>query len=491
MDTVEDHRIGSLLVSLGHITQEQKKTILYEQLTCCELFGELALQKRMVSENDLYQVLSKIYKLKFIDLDFFKIDLQVTQLLPNNIADLCVAIPFAKSRYEISVAISDPGNVDKIDAINRAISQYKVTFYISSKQKILRAIALTRNENVDDYTAIPYLNGLLSFAVERNASDLHFTPTEDIVVVKARLDGVLQDIKEFPITIWGRIKSRLKVIANLNIAESRKPQSGHTSLFINEKKIDLRISTHPSIFGECIAIRILDSSCGLKKLDELKFPTEDVVFLNRIMQNSHGIFLIVGPTGSGKTTTLYSLLQGINNGNLNIMTLEDPVEFQIPGIKQLDLRDEGLITFADGIKSILRQDPDVILVGEIRDEHTAKAVLRASLTGRLVLATLHSATPIEALQRLSDLELDMRELSTQLLGIFSQRLLRKKANGIYSKRIPVSEYFECDKTVKNKIAINSFDIGLTKSFKTSINALISQKLTDEAEVIRVLGHAYL
>lgn len=487
----EEQRIGDLLISLGYITQEQKKAILYEQHTSYELFGEIAIRHNMIPERELYQILSQIYNVKFVDLDFLELDPYITTLLPREIGEYCIAIPFEQRQYELCVAISDPGDINKVDAVISAIPQYKIAFYICSKQKILRAIALTRNEDVTECSAVPYLNGLLNIAIERCASDLHFTPTEELVIVKARIDGVLQEIKSFSITMWGRIKSRLKVMANLNIAESRKPQSGHSTLLLNEKKVDFRISTHPSIFGECIAVRILDSSNGRKCLDELDFPHEDIVFFSRIMQNSHGVFLIVGPTGSGKTTTLYSLLQKINNGTLNIMTLEDPVEFQIPGIKQLDLRDEGLISFADGIKSILRQDPDVILVGEIRDEHTAKAVLRASLTGRLVLATLHSATPIEALQRLSDLGLDMRELSTQLIGIFSQRLLRRKINGIYFKRLPVTEYFECNKTARDKIAKRLFDIELTKSFKSSIKELVGRGLTDEEEVIRVLGHAYL
>ena len=486
MDTIDKQKIGNLLISLGYITEEQKKAILYEQSSNYDLFGEIAIKKRIVHENDLYQVLSKLYKVKFVDLDFLKINPKVAKLLPQDVADHCIAIPFELKKYVLHIAMSDPGDTDKIDTISRVIPQYNLVFYISSRQKILRAIALTRNEGITEHSAVPYLNGLLSLAVEQGASDLHFMPTEDLIIVKARINGILQEIKSFPATMWGRIRSRLKVISNLNIAESRRPQSGHATILINEKKVDLRISTHPSIFGECVAVRILDANNGLRRLDELNFPPEDISFFNKIMQNSHGMFLIVGPTGSGKTTTLYSLLQEINDGSLNIMTLEDPVEFQIPGIKQLDLRDEGLISFADGIKSILRQDPDVILVGEIRDENTAKAVLRASLTGRLVLATLHSSTPIEALQRLSDLGVDMHELATQLRGIFSQRLLRQADH-----RVPVSEYFECNKEIRAKIAANSFDIKLNKSFRESVKVLISSGLVEPAEVIRVLGHAYL
>ena len=213
MDTIDKQKIGNLLISLGYITEEQKKAILYEQSSNYDLFGEIAIKKRIIHENDLYQVLSKLYKVKFVDLDFLKINPEVAKLLPQDVADRCIAIPFELKKYGLHIAMSDPGDTDKIDTISRVIPQYNLVFYISSRQKILRAIALTRNEDITEHSAVPYLNGLLSLAVEQRASDLHFMPTEDLIIVKARINGTLQEIKSFPATMWERIRSRLKVIS--------------------------------------------------------------------------------------------------------------------------------------------------------------------------------------------------------------------------------------------------------------------------------------
>ncbi|MDR1236162.1 MAG: Flp pilus assembly complex ATPase component TadA, partial [Holosporaceae bacterium] len=290
-----------------------------------------------------------------------------------------------------------------------------------------------------------------------------------------------------------RIKSKLKLISNLNITENRRPQSGHTRIHLAGKTIDLRISTHPGIFGENFVVRIFDLSNGVNSLIDLGFSSEDFLWLRRVISFPSGIFLIVGPTGSGKTTTLYSLLKEINSASINVMTLEDPVEYQIEGIKQLDLREEGILSFADGVRSILRQDPDVMLVGEIRDEATAATAVRASLTGRLVLATLHAATPIEGIRRLLDLGLKLSDFIPNLIGIFSQRLVRRSDNVElgYRGRFPLTEYiFFSEELKKNILEHESINMcKVDKSFQNSWKEAVDCNLTDLNEIRRVFGSA--
>jgi type IV pilus assembly protein PilB len=280
-------------------------------------------------------------------------------------------------------------------------------------------------------------------------------------------------------------------MANLNITENRRPQSGHTRIYLAGKTIDLRISTHPGIFGENFVVRIFDLSDGVASLSQLGFPQEDFLWLKRAISFPNGIFLIVGPTGSGKTTTLYSLLKEINSFSVNIMTLEDPVEYQIEGIKQLDLREEGILSFSDGVRSILRQDPDIMLIGEIRDEATAASAIRASLTGRLVMATLHASTPIEGLRRLLDLGLKLSDFVPSMIGIFSQRLARYLEDGEYRRRFPLTEYLYFSEELKNNL-LEHEDISICKvdkTFRASAKEAIARNLTDWAEIKRIFGDA--
>lgn len=485
----EDKKIGELMVEDGHISEAQRNAVLYEQRSSYELFGELAVKMNFISEDTLCSVLKEIYDLPVVDLDFVRVDNQFDDLLPYNVLSSLRVFPFYAEKHIAKIAIADPGNVCVLDEVCRYLKSYNVQWFITSRQKIERAIELARSD--DQSNPITFLNGIIFLAIEKAASDLHFEPSENDVRVRARINGILYDIKHVSKNIWPKVKSRLKIISNLNIAESRRPQSGHARINVGGKDIDLRVSTHPNIFGESVAIRILDANTGLKKLSDLKFKEHEATFLRKSIKNPHGIFLIVGPTGSGKTTTLYSLLQELNTNQLNIMTLEDPIEYQIDGIRQLDLRDEGIISFSDGIRSILRQDPDVILVGEVRDEHTASAILRASLTGRLVLATLHSATPSEAIKRLANLGVDMKELSSQLIGIFSQRLLREVTENGYGERFPVTEYIKVTDDIKKRIYDFNSTIVPTHSFKQSIEQALSEWKTNIEEVQRVLGNAYI
>lgn len=480
-------KIGELMVCRELLSNEQKNLILYEQRTSYELFGEIAVKLNMISEENLHKILCEIYDVSFVDLDY--VDITDLGILPYSALETCNAFPFNINGYTVSVAFSDPGNLENIDKICNILDNFNVEIYLSSRQKINRALEIIKNNEHRDPISI--VNNILNLAIDKFASDLHFEPNSCSVSVLYRINGILTKFQDISFGNWGKIKSRLKIISNLNIAESRRPQSGHARININGQNVDLRISTHPSVFGESMVIRILNADAGLKRLSELNFNDKDIEFLKIPIRRSHGIFLIVGPTGSGKTTTLYSLLQELRGKNLNIMTLEDPVEYQIDGIRQMDLKDEGILSFSDGIRSILRQDPDVILVGEVRDESTAAAIVRASLTGRLVFATLHSATPIEALKRLANLGVDMKEFANQLIGVFSQRLVRHFDGCQYGKRIPISEYFLANEAVKKMIFNGNFDTNLRQTFADSARNLLDKNLTNIEEINRVLGDGYI
>ncbi|MBO4405572.1 MAG: Flp pilus assembly complex ATPase component TadA [Alphaproteobacteria bacterium] len=501
--------IGEIFLERGLVSQEQISAIANKKSN--RLFGQKAVELGLVSEEDLVNILSEIYRIETVSLEFLYIREETLKLLKTETAVQCCAIAFFEDENAIKVAIADPGDIVAIDKIRSEIkfksqtngtkpneSQIKnqspkkereVKFFIAKESEILRFIEIMKSDSeLMEFNPLILLNKIIFKASERKASDIHFEPMENLVRVRFRIDGILKSFQIIEKESWNRIQSRLKLIANLDITENRRPQSGHTRIHLAGKIIDLRISTHPGIFGENFVIRIFDLSSGIKSLAELNFDYDDFCWLKKAISHPNGILLIIGPTGAGKTTTLYSLLQSLNSSDLNIMTLEDPVEYQIEGIRQLDIQEEGIVTFADGIKSILRQDPDIILIGEIRDESTAAMAVRASLTGRLVIATLHAATPLEGIRRLQDFKLNLSDFIPSLIGIFSQRLVRYKKGSGYRERFPISEYVFFSEQLKNKILSGDLNFELDKTFETSAKNAVSKNLTDIQEIKRVLGH---
>lgn len=483
-------RIGESFLSSGKLTKEQVDIVLNSQRNSHELFGERAVELGFLSESDLVLFLSKIYKIKAIDLDFMYIDKNTLFSIEYEIAERAVAVPFFKDRNVIQIAIADPGNIQLIDMLADYFYGLNVEFFVAKKNAILKFIEIIKC-NVSDFDRNPLLllNKIIFKSIEKGGSDIHFEPHENFVQIRVRIDGVLQILQSVDVEIWERMQTRLKLISNLNITENRRPQSGHTRIFLAGKNVDLRVSTHPGIYGEDFVVRIFDLSNGVKKLSELGFPKDDFLWLKNILKHPSGIFLIVGATGSGKTTTLYSLLNEINSPDINIMTLEDPVEYLIPGARQLDLREGGILSFSDGVKSILRQDPDVLLIGEIRDEKTAASALRAALTGRLVLSTLHASTPREGIRRLLDLKLSLSDFLPSLIGIFSQRLVRYKIDGEYKGRFPITEYIYFNQEIRDNL-LKTNDIYMCKNeknFQDSARYAIENCMTDEQEIKRILG----
>lgn len=479
--------IGEIFLERDLVSQEQISAIANKKSN--RLFGQKAVELGLISEEDLVDILSEIYRIEIISLEFLYIKKETLKLLKTETAVECCAVAFFEDQHSVKIAISDPGNIIAIDKIRSQIKNREVKFFIAKESEILRFLEIMKSDNeLIESNPMMLLNKILFKASEQKASDIHFEPMENLVRVRFRIDGILKSFQIIEKESWNRIQSRLKLIANLDITENRRPQSGHTRIHLAGKTIDLRISTHPGIFGENFVIRIFDLSSGIKSLAELNFDYDDFCWLKKAISYPNGIFLIIGPTGAGKTTTLYSLLQSLNSSNLNIMTLEDPVEYQIEGIRQLDIQEEGIVTFADGIRSILRQDPDIILIGEIRDEATAAMAVRASLTGRLVIATLHAATPLEGIRRLQDFKLKLSDFIPSLIGIFSQRLIRYKKGNSYKGRFPISEYVFFSEPLKNKILAGDLNFELDKTFKTSAQNAIDKNLTDIQEIKRVLGH---
>lgn len=487
-------QIGTELLLSGLLTKEQVKTILDLQQNSNELFGQLAVKLGFLVEENLIKILSEIYDIPIVNLEFTYVEYETLFSIDYETAEKTTSIPFFISDDVAKIAISDPGDLNSIDLITDFFKPRHIEFFIAKKSEILKFIEILKCRTCDlDKNPLLLLNKIIFESVEKNSSDIHFEPNENFVQVRIRVDGVLQVLQTINGEIWERIKIRLKLISNLNITETRRPQSGHTRIQLAGKSIDLRISTHPGVYDENFVIRIFDLVNGIKPLSELKFLSEDFLWLKNILKHPNGIFLIVGPTGSGKTTTLYSLLNEINSQQINIMTLEDPVEYFIPGVQQLDLREEGLLSFSDGVKSILRQDPDVLLIGEIRDEKTAASAVRAALTGRLVLSTLHASTPIEGIQRLLDLGLKLSDFVPSLIGIFSQRLIRYKTGNGYKGRFPITEYIYFTKERKYNI-LKTKDIYVVKNDKTFIQSAkfaIENCMTDEIEIKRVLGNVSL
>jgi type II secretory ATPase GspE/PulE/Tfp pilus assembly ATPase PilB-like protein len=484
--------IGEILLNRGLLTHEQIAIALRQQKKSKILFGRLAVNLGFLRESDLLKILSELYAIEIISLEFLYINQEILGAISRKTAEKYLAIPFFVDDTRVKIAMADPGDLRAIDEINVCFRNKKVDFFIAKESEILRFLEIMKcNGELNDPLLL--LNKIIFDGVESRASDIHFEPSENLVRVRLRIDGVLHILRTVDLDSWMRIKSKLKLISNLNITENRRPQSGHTRIYMAGRTIDLRISTHPGIFGENFVIRILDPSNGVKSLLELEFSNNDFRWLRRVISFPSGMFLIVGPTGSGKTTTLYSLLREINSTSVNIMTLEDPVEYQIDGVKQLDLREEGILSFSDGVRSILRQDPDVLLVGEIRDEATASTAIRASLTGRLVLATLHAATPVEGIRRMQDLGLKLSDFIPSLIGIFSQRLARRLINGKYKGRFPLTEYIYFSNELKKNL-LESGDITICrvdKTFQDSCREALKENLTDQREITRVFGDAYI
>lgn len=452
MAELSKKRLGDLLVDYGKITQQQIDEIIRLQRISGKRLGELLIEQGFVTEEDIIDVLEVQLGIERVYLEMVNIDKQAVLSIPESLASKYVLIPIELNNYKIKVAMSDPLNIFAVDDVKIATG-YDVEPVISTRKEILNCIdkyysnqfaqqaadELSKEiksekivvtddesiENVRNAPAVRLVDSIIREAVKNRASDIHIEPFEKYIKVRNRIDGELQEMMKSSKETLGAMITRIKILANLNIAEKRIPQDGRIITKVDDVDIDLRVSILPTVHGEKVVIRVLRRDSFVISKKEMGMEADDIDRINRIKRNNYGIILITGPTGSGKSTTLYSVLNDFNTSNKNIITVEDPVEYMMDGINQVNVNTKAGMTFAAGLRSILRQDPDIIMVGEIRDGETAEIAIRAAITGHVVLSTMHTNDAPSTVMRLADMGIEQYLVATALSGVISQRLVRK------------------------------------------------------------------
>ncbi len=453
-------RLGDLLIAAGTITQEELEKGLALQKEQKGRLGEVLISNGIITEQQLIEALQMQLGIEFIDLTKVNIPTELAQVVPKNIAKQYTVVPIRAVKDELYLAMSDPLNFYAIEEVRKAVRR-KVVPVLATKDAIEHSIqvlygnegaaraieemrreagagteaapetdtAFTSNQLGDDSVSnaptIRLVNSIIERAVVERASDIHLEPHETELLVRMRIDGIMQDILTVPRDLQNSVLSRIKIMAGLNIAERRVPQDGRFNVRVKDKNIDLRISTLPTVYGEKIVARLLDKSGGRIALEAIGLTEEGLAAIKNLLKYRNGVILVVGPTGSGKTTTMYSMIHEINTRDVNLVTLEDPVEYNIEGVNQVQINEKVGLTFASGLRSILRQDPDIIAVGEIRDGETADIAMRAAITGHVVLSTIHTNDAVGTIERLEDIGVEPYLVASAMRGMVSQRLLRK------------------------------------------------------------------
>lgn len=453
--------LGEILVEQRLMTAAQLEECLQTQRSTGEPLGTIIVRRKLVTAHKMLQVLAAQRSVSPWFLDKDKPSPEALQLVPIGLCRRYQALPVAVKAKLLVVAMRNPADLDAIDAF-RNISRLRVEPALADETLLARAIdelancgtssvatpdddlghfvgkamvELERNKTkveatkplteADTRPVIGLINELINQAFKRRATDIHLEPREDRVDVRLRVDGQILEVKSIPVDLLRMVAARIKIMAELDVVEHRLPQDGRITYEIDGKSIDLRVSVLPVQFGQRIVLRILDRTVPVRRLSELGLSSDNADIFRRMIQRPYGLVLVTGPTGSGKTTTLYAALNELKSPTTNIMTCEDPIEYSIDGVNQSQVREKVGLTFAAQLRAMLRQDPDVVLVGEIRDQETAATAIRASLTGHLVLSTLHCNDAASAVPRLLDMGVDPFMLSTSLVGVCAQRLVRK------------------------------------------------------------------
>ncbi|MDQ1475054.1 MAG: type pilus assembly protein PilB [Actinomycetota bacterium] len=442
--------LGSLLIDEGLLTEAQLDAAVAEQARSGKPLGRLLIEQGTISEAELVRTLARQVGLEFVDLNDRTIDGSVAALVTESLARRYQAIPVGWEDGKLVVAMADPSNVFAVDDI-RALAGAEVKTVVATASQIIETIeqffrqdgevdevmqAATDeadeetdlaglSEVVEDAPIVKFVNLLVNQAVGDRASDIHVEPNESDLRIRFRIDGVLHEVMRSPRSIQAGVISRLKVMADINIAERRIPQDGRITMKVSGRSIDLRVATLPTVYGEKVVMRILDKSQAVLKLEDLGFLPEAHARFEASYRKPYGTILVTGPTGSGKSTTLYSTLNQLNTPDRNIITVEDPVEYRLPGINQVQIHPKAGLTFAGALRSILRADPDIVLVGEIRDKETAVIGIEAALTGHLVLSTLHTNDAASTPMRLVEMGVEPFLVTSALDCVVAQRLARK------------------------------------------------------------------
>lgn len=516
----QQRKIGEILIDKGLISNDQLQIALKEQReakSANKMLGVILTELGFVTENALAEIVAEISGIKKFDLKSAVFDVNTLNQLPQEIAMRHKCIPINVENDVLTIAINDIYNLVALDQVKKYFSKtIKINAVFSPESEILdiidqyyryemsiegilkeietgiRSDKRQLSGETEGYVnpTVRLVDAFLIDAIKRGASDIHFEPEGTFLRLRYRMDGIMTQIRSFHKEYWPAIVVRIKIISNMNIAENRIPQDGRITYNIIGREIDFRVATQPTIHGENIVMRILDKKQSLVPLSSLGFSDNNIKLLTKMLKKPEGIIIVTGPTGSGKTTTLYSILNYINSIEKNIMTLEDPVEYQLSLIRQSNIREGSGMNFMDGIKSMMRQDPDIIFVGEVRDESTANMALRAAMTGHQVFTTLHTNDALGAIPRLMDIGVKPSLLSGSLICIVAQRLARKlcdlckikvpateeeckilsveigteiyKKNGCpkcnnrgYKGRVAIGEILEIDKVIDEMIALSS------------------------------------
>ena len=448
-------RLGDLLIAAGAIDQAQLSEALALQKQTGQRLGDVLIDNRIITERQLIDALQMQLGVDFIDLTAVSIPVELAKLVPRAIAKKYCVVPVKLVKDELFVAMSDPLNfvaqeeiksashkqVVPMIATRRATEQAIATLYGSEGtaraiEEMKREAGSSSNDivpvqmaqRVDAEAAAPtirFVNSVIERAVTERASDIHLEPQDGEMVVRMRIDGILRKILTVPANLQSTVVSRLKIMGGMNISEHKLPQDGRAMVRVRQHEIDLRISSMPTVYGEKVVLRLLDKSQQHITSRTIGLEGDDLAKYEALLKNSSGVILLVGPTGSGKSTTMCAMLQELCSEETNIMTLEDPVEYNIPGVNQCQINEKTGMTFAVGLRAILRQDPDIIAVGEIRDGETGAIAIRSAITGHLVLSTLHTNDSVAAIDRLADIGVEPYLISSALRGVISQRLVRK------------------------------------------------------------------
>ena len=448
-------RLGDLLLSSGVISHEQLERALELQKESKERLGDVLVQSGIITEQQLIEALKIQLGVEFVDLTAVSIPVELAKYVPRTLAKKYCVVPVKLVRDTLYLAMSDPldfiaqeevkaasrKRVIPMIATHRATEQAISRLYGSegtarvieemkreagvAGPDIVPAQLVKDSDSSEGAPTIRFVNSLIERAFTERASDIHLEPQEGEMVVRMRIDGLLRRVLTVPAELQSTVISRLKIMGGMDIAERKVPQDGHAMLRVKGSEIDLRISSMPTVYGEKIVLRLLNKTSQLLSRDAIGLEGEDLEYYRTLLKNPSGVILLVGPTGSGKSTTMCVMLRDLAREEVNIVTLEDPVEYYIPGVSQCQINEKTGMTFAGGLRAILRQDPDIISVGEIRDGETASIAMRAAITGHLVLSTLHTNDAPSAVDRLRDIGVEPWLISGALRGVVSQRLVRR------------------------------------------------------------------
>ena len=447
---IPDSKLLERLLKQGVLQQDQAEQAKKEAGRVGQPLESVLVKSGFITDEELASTKAAILGVPYLDLNNYRLDRELVKQIPEKLAKKFSLLPLFATGNSLSIGMVDPQNIvaidqvrkltnfDIVDAVLVSPGGFQTAFNncyrsFGSMSDIVKTLEKEKASSLHDnllgeiteQTPVSKLvESLLLQAVQTRASDIHIEPEEAIVSVRLRVDGLLKHITTFPLTIQSSVVSRVKILAGMDITENRKPQDGKIRMELEGKDLDIRVSTFPTLFGENVVLRLLDKRAMLPNLTDLGFSSENLEQFSKLITRSHGIILVTGPTGSGKTTTLYASLSKINCEEKNIVTIEDPVEYVLPRVRQTQVNVRAGITFANGLRGFLRQDPDIMMVGEIRDRETVEMAIQSALTGHLVFSTLHTNDAPSALARLTDMGAEPFLISSSVIGILAQRLVR-------------------------------------------------------------------